>query len=202
MKTVTFSGGVTNAAAETFQEVLILENLPLLSGTVTSVSLRTIFGPSAAANIPFTLYLFKTFGGNPNYWKDYGSYLYQTPGNVTYWLNESYIGNVLASGSFTQNLHSGNNVIETDLVLTELGKNTASWAGDVFLALIENASESLRWGNGTASVLTLTVDGGSTIKCAMNGGYADCEMYHAINGIWQPVQPFVAADGTFKEIGE
>lgn len=203
MKTITHTSGKTWSESTTsvVREVPILKDFPAARGAAGAVSLQTTLRTGSKGTFTYTVYLFKKFGGDPEYWDDRGDYLYQYPGSHYHYLVEGYISEVLASGTFTDALASGNNVITKALTLTDLGKQVENWDGDVYLGVVSDSGTTLYWGNGITSTVILSYNNGA-IKYATDGGFVNCEVFYATGGSWKQVQPLVASGGAFKEVGE
>lgn len=200
MKTITHSGGMTSAAMTYVgREVPVIKAFPTLGGAVKSVQIKTTLHTDSGSslNISCPVYLFKTFGGDSAYWETRTDNMYQYPGDNKHWLKESYIGDVLAGGTLSATINSGE--ITLEMSLTEYGKRLHNWAGDVYLAVLTDETH-LYWGETITSEITLEYNNG-VVKYGVNGAFVDCEMHIAVNGAWQQVQPYKGADGTFHEIG-
>lgn len=199
MQQISHTGGLThNSTTSVLREVPVLKAFPAVKGRAKSVSVTTSIRLSVAAAHSYTVYLFKTFGGDAAHWEDRTDNKYQYPSDSAHYLQEGYIKDVLASASFTDTLATGE--ITKALALTEYGMRCENWAGDIYLAIVSNTAGNLYWGNGTTSTVTLEYNSG-IVKYAIDGEYVDCEVYYAVNGEWQQVQPFVASGGAFKEVG-
>lgn len=212
MKTLTKTGGCTYDGTTVVQrEVPVIKSFPSASGKAISAKIKTTLrvGASLSSNWVYTVYLFKTFNGDMNHWDERVDNLYQYPNNVSHHLTDAYIGNILASATFSEKLtydkedQIGDNVITKTLELTEYGEQVKNWAGDVYMAVIHSSSHSyeLYWGNATTSTITLEYNNG-IVRFATGGGFVDCEVYHAVNGSWQQVQAHYGANGAWQEVGK
>lgn len=205
MKTIVHTGGVTwDNTTNVVREVPIIKNFPAASGQASSVNVTTTLRVSMTATYAYTVYLFKTFKGDSAYWDDRTDNKYQYPQNEAHYMQTGYIGNLLASASFSEKLtystSGGDHRVTKALTLTDFGKRVENWAGDVFLAVVNNSSENLYWGNGITSAISLAYNSG-IIKYPVDGEYVNCELYFGTAGTFKQVLPMYGTGGAFKEIG-
>lgn len=199
MQQISHTGGLTyNSTTSVLREVPVIKAFPAISGRVKTVAVTTSIRLSAAAEHSYTVYLFKVFGGNADYWEDRQDNKYQYPSNSDHYLKEGYIGDILASAAFSETLTTGE--ITKALTLTEYGMRFENWAGDIYLAIISDAAGSLYWGNGTTSTVTIEYNNG-IVKYGVGGAWVDCEVYYGSNGAWVQVQPYYGSGETWNEIG-
>lgn len=200
MKTITHTGGTTfDTLTYVGREVPIIRNFPAFNGTAKTVNVKTYLHTDSGSSLTatYTVYLFKTFSGNAEYWDERTDNMYQYPGDNAHWLKTDYIGDILASATFTSKITEGE--VNCALALTDYGKDVANWSGDVFLAVMcENTH--LYWMDSTLSTITLEYNNG-IVRYGIDGAFVACEMYKAVGGTWKQVQPHKATGGEYKEIG-
>ena len=193
MKTIAHTGGITwDNTTNVFREVPILRNFPKITGIASAVNVITTLRVSVTATYNYTVYLFKTFKGSSAYWDDRTDNKYQYPQSEANYMQAGYIGDLLASASFSEKLtyssSGGDHVLTKSLALTDFGKRVENWAGDVYLAIINNSEENLYWGNGKTSTISLEYNSG-VVKYSVNGENVNCLMYYAVNGDFVQVIP-------------
>ena len=199
MKTITHTGGTTYSSTTVVgREVPIIKDFPTVTGRVDAVNVLTSIRVDSAVSRTYTLYLFKTFKGDANYWETRVDNMYQYPQDSDHVLAVEYIGDVLASATFTDAPASGE--IAKTLTLTEYGEQAKNWAGDVYLAIVSESS-GLYWGNGTTSTVTLEYQSG-TVRYCTSGENVLCEVYYGTGGSFKQVEMQMGVGGVFVEIGD
>lgn len=200
MKTITHTGGTTYSSTTSVKrEVPIIKNFPAVSGRVDAVNVSTSVRVDTAISRTYTVYLFKTFTGDPEYWETRVDNMYQYPGDTDHYLKIDYIGDVLASETFTEAIHSG--TVTKTLTATEYGRQLKNWAGDVYLGIVSD-STGFYWDKGTTSTITINcMDGGMVRYCA-GGEKVLCEVYCGSGGTFKRVEMRAGVGGVFVEIGE
>lgn len=201
MKTISHTGGTTYSVMTIVsREVPMLQNFPTVKGKASSVSLKTALMTDTGNTFTYTIYVFKTFGGSSQHWQKLAETMYQTPDSANNHLKVDYIGDVLATKTFSDNLTAGEHQITKALELTEYGKQASNWAGNVYVAIINTSGSTLYWGKSTSSTVALEyLDG--VVKYGVGGKFVDCEVHYATGGKWIQAQPHYGINGSYVEVG-
>lgn len=209
------AGNTYDGTTSVLCEFFIFQDFPKISGSIKSISVQVILNENYANTHDFTVYLFKTFSGTINtssnkdnghgwYQRISGQYedlsvYYQYPNETAYHLKSNMIGNILAQKTVTSKSVTGISVHTFSLDLTDYGKTSANWEGEVYLAIVPTTSHALYWGDYTSAFIDIEKNDG-IIKYAVGGKFVDCEVYYATGGKFVQVVPYYATDEEFVEI--